>query len=140
MKHDVYDDNDTRRILTTNKVFAVVGASFKSARPSYIVQGYLLAKGYRVIPVNPGVAGREIHGQKVYATLHDIPEPVDIVDIFRNSKAAFTATKDAIAIGAKVIWMQLGVYNIEAAELAESAGLKVIMNRCPKIEHARLFG
>ena len=101
---------------------------------------YLLAKGYRVTPVNPGLAGSELLGQKVYATLRDIPEPVDVVDIFRNSDAAFDVTREAIAIGAKVVWMQLGVRNADAATLAETAGLQVVMNRCPKIEYGRLSG
>jgi len=101
---------------------------------------YLKAKGFHVIPVNPGQAGKEILGEKVYASLADIKEPIDIVDIFRSSDAALPIAKEAIRIGAKVVWMQLGVRNDEAAKLAEEAGLKVVMNRCPKIEYGRLSG
>lgn len=140
MNHDSYPDSYIRGILNGNKVFAMVGASPNQVRPSYFAQKYLLAKGYRVIPVNPGHAGKEILGQTVYASLRDIPEPVDVVDIFRNSTAALDITRDAIAIGAKAVWMQLGVRNEEAARLAEEAGLKVVMNRCPKIEYGRLSG
>jgi predicted CoA-binding protein len=140
MNHDSYPDDYIRSLLTSYKTFAMVGASSNPVRPSYFVQKYLLAKGYRVIPVNPGQAGGEILGQKVYGTLQDIPEPVDVVDIFRNSEAALAITRDAIAIGAKVVWMQLTVRNDEAAALAEAAGLKVVMNRCPKIEFGRLSG
>jgi uncharacterized protein len=140
MDHDRYPDSYIRGLLNTYKVFAMVGASPNQVRPSYFALKYLLAKGYRVIPVNPGHAGKEIFGQKVYASLRDIPEPVDVVDIFRNSGAALDITKDAIAIGAKVVWMQLGVRNDEAARLAEEAGLQVVMNRCPKIEYGRLSG
>jgi uncharacterized protein len=139
MNHDAYSDDYIHTILTTNKVFAVVGASSNPLRPSHIVQQYLLNKGYQVIPVNPGLASSEILGQKVYAALKDIPEPVDIVDIFRNSEAALGVTHEAIAIGAQVVWMQLGVRNDTAAGLAEAAGLRVVMNRCPKIEYGRLF-
>lgn len=140
MNHDSYSDNYIRSLLQDCKVFAMAGASPNQVRPSYFAMKYLLAKGYRVIPVNPGHAGKEILGQQVYASLREIPEPVDVVDIFRNSEAALEITKDAIAIGAKVVWMQLGVRNDEAARLAEKAGLKVVMNRCPKIEYGRLSG
>jgi predicted CoA-binding protein len=140
MDHDRYPDSYIRGILNTYKVFAMVGASPNQVRPSFFVQKYLLAKGYRVIPINPGHAGKQILGQTVYASLRDIPEPVEVVDIFRNAQAALEITKDAIAIGAKVVWMQLGVRNDEAARLAEEAGLKVVMNRCPKIEYGRLSG
>lgn len=140
MNHDSYSDDYIREILTANKVFAVVGASANAVRPSYFVMKYLMAKGYRVIPVNPGQAGGEILGQKVYASLRDIPEPVDTVDVFRNAEAALGITREAIEIGARVVWMQLGVRNDEAAALAEAAGLKVVMNRCPKIEYGRLSG
>jgi predicted CoA-binding protein len=101
---------------------------------------YLKQKGFSVIPVNPGQAGKEILGEPVFASLADIPRPVDIVDIFRASDAALGVTREAIRIGAKVVWMQLGVRNDEAAKLAEKAGLKVVMNRCPKIEYGRLSG
>jgi predicted CoA-binding protein len=140
MNHDSYSDDYIRAILANNKVFAVVGASANPVRPSYSVQKYLLAKGYRVIPVNPGQAGGEILGQKVYAALRDIPEPVDVVDIFRNSEAALGVTREAVEIGARAVWMQLGVRNGEAAAFAEAAGLQVVMNRCPKIEYERLSG
>ena len=140
MDHDRYPDSYIRGILNSYKVFAMVGASPNQVRPSFFAMKYLLAKGYRVIPVNPGHAGKEILGQTVYASLRDIPEPVEIVDIFRGSQYALDITRDAIAIGAKVVWMQLGVRNDEAARLAEEAGLKVVMNRCPKIEYGRLSG
>lgn len=140
MNHDSYNDGYIRAILTNNKVFAIVGASANAARPSFVVARYLLENGYRVIPVNPGLAGGEILGQKVYASLSDVPEPVDVVDVFRNSDAALGVTREAIGIGAKVVWMQLGVRNDEAAALAEAAGLQVVMNRCPKIEYERLLG
>ncbi len=140
MTHDSYSDAYIRGILQGCKTFAMVGASPNTVRPSYFAMKYLLGKDYKVIPVNPGHAGKELLGQKVYASLRDIPEPVDVVDIFRNSEAALEITKDAIAIGAKVVWMQLGVRNDEAARLAEEAGLEVVMNRCPKIEYGRLSG
>jgi predicted CoA-binding protein len=140
MDHSKYPDSYIRAILDGCRVFAMVGASPNQVRPSYFAMKYLIAKGYRVIPVNPGHAGKEILGEKVYASLKDIPEPVDVVDIFRNSEAALAVTKDAIEIGAKIVWMQLGVRNEEAARLAEEAGLKVVMNRCPKIEYGRLSG
>ncbi|GAB4238738.1 MAG: CoA-binding protein [Methyloligellaceae bacterium] len=140
MNHDSYSDSYIRGILTRYRTFAMVGASANSVRPSYFAMKYLLDKGYTVIPVNPGHAGGEILGQRVYGALHDIPVPVEVVDIFRNSEAALGITRDAIAIGAKVVWMQLGVRNDEAARLAEEAGLEVVMNRCPKIEYGRLSG
>lgn len=140
MNHDSYSDDYIRDILNSHKSFAVVGASANTVRPSYFVVKYLLDKGYQVIPVNPGKAGHELLGQKFFASLQDIKQPVDVVDVFRNSEAALGITKEAIEIGAKVVWMQLGVRNDEAAALAEAAGLKVVMNRCPKIEYARLSG
>jgi predicted CoA-binding protein len=140
MTHDSYGDGYIRGILRDSKVFAMVGASANTVRPSYFAMKYLLGKGYKVIPVNPGHAGKEILGQLVHASLLEIPEPVDVVDLFRKSDAALEITKAAIAIGAKVVWMQLGVRNDEAARLAEEAGLKVVMNRCPKIEYGRLSG
>ena len=140
MNHDSYSDAYIADILSSCRTIAMVGASPNSSRPSYFAMKYLMAKGFRVIPVNPGQAGKEILGQTVYATLADIPGQVDIVDIFRNSEAALPITRDAIAIGAKVVWMQLGVRNDGAAKLAEVAGLKVVMNRCPKIEYGRLSG
>ena len=101
---------------------------------------YLMAKGFHILPVNPAYAGSEIVGQKAYASLAEIGTPVDVVDIFRNSEAALQVTREAIDLDAKVVWMQLGVRNDEAAKLAEDAGLKVVMNRCPKIEYGRLSG
>jgi predicted CoA-binding protein len=140
MNHDVYSDAYIRDILVNYRTIAIVGASPNTSRPSYFAMKYLKAKGFRVIPVNPGQAGQEILGEPVYASLADIKEPVDIVDIFRNTEAALGITKEAIRIGAHVVWMQLGVRNDGAAKLAEDAGLKVVMNRCPKIEYGRLSG
>jgi predicted CoA-binding protein len=117
-----------------------VGASPTPSRPSYFVVKYLLTKGFDVIPVNPRHGGQIFFGQRVFATLSDIDRPVDIVDIFRSSDIALPVTREAIRIGAKVVWMQIGVRNDEAARLAEDAGLKVVMNRCPKIEYGRLSG
>ncbi len=140
MTHDNYSDAYIRDILARSRSIAMVGASPNASRPSYFAMKYLKQKGFRVIPVNPGQASKEILGEKVYAALAEIDEPVDIVDIFRASGAALGVTREAIAIGAKVVWMQLGVRNDEAAELAEAAGLQVVMNRCPKIEYGRLSG
>jgi uncharacterized protein len=144
MNHDSYPDSYIAGILNTVKSFAMVGASANKVRPSYFALKYLVAKGYRVFPVNPGLSGGEIHGQKVFASLADIQEPVDAVDIFRNSQAALGIVQEALALrdrlGIKVIWMQLGIRNDEAARLAGEAGLKVVMNRCPKIEYGRLSG
>ena len=140
MNHDCYSDAYIRDILVSNRTIAMVGASANESRPSYFAMKYLMAKGFRVIPVNPGQAAHAILGEKVYAALADIEEKVDIVDIFRNSRAALAITREAIRIAAKVVWMQLGVRNDEAAKIAEDAGLKVVMNRCPKIEYGRLSG
>ncbi len=140
VSHDRYEDSYLRKILRECKTIAMVGASANWNRPSYFAMKYLLDRGYRVIPVNPAAAGQEIMGQKVYASLAELPARADMVDIFRNSDAAGPITDDAIAHGAKVVWMQLGVVNEEAANRAEAAGLKVVMNRCPKIEHSRLAG
>lgn len=140
MNHDSYSDAYIRDILAGHHTIAMVGASPNTSRPSYFAMKYLKAKGFRVIPVNPGQAGGQILGETVCASLADIKEPVDIVDIFRNSQAALAITREAIRIGAKVVWMQIGVRNEEAARLAEEAGLKVVMNRCPKIEYGRLSG
>ena len=144
MNHASYTDDYIAGILRDAHTIAMVGASAGTSRPSYFAMKYLLGKGYRVIPVNPPLAGQEIQGQRVYASLADVPAPVDIVDIFRNSAAALAVTREAIALkkklGIKVIWMQLGVRNDKAAKAAEAAGLKVVMNRCPKIEYGRLSG
>jgi predicted CoA-binding protein len=129
-----------RAILTSVKTIAMVGASTNWNRPSYFVMKYLQSKGFRVIPVNPGAAGQEVLGEPIYATLADIPVPIDMVDMFRKPEAAPEVAAAAIAIGAKVLWMQLGIEHAEAAATAEAAGLQVVMNRCPKIEYARLFG
>ena len=137
-----YSDVFIRGVLDGVKTVAVVGASPKDVRPSYFVVRYLISKGYEVYPVNPGHAGREILGRPVFASLADIPVPVDMVDIFRSSEAAAGIVDEALALNPrpKVIWMQLGVRNDEAAVKAEAAGLTVIMNRCPKIEYGRLSG
>jgi len=140
MNHDDYSDSYIRGILNTVKTIAMVGVSPKDNRPSYFAFKYLLERGYRMIPVNPGQAGKDILGQKVYAKLADIPEPIDMVDIFRSSKHALPVVEEALALKPRpgVIWMQLGVRNDAAAALAEAAGVKVVMNRCPKIEYGRL--
>ncbi len=135
-----YSDAKLRRILASVRTIAMVGASSNWNRPSYFVMKYLQNKGYRVIPVNPGTAGQEQLGEKVYASLRDIPDKIDMVDVFRASDAAGPIVDDAIAIGAKIVWMQLGVRNDEAAAKGEAVGLEVIMNRCPKIEFGRLGG
>jgi predicted CoA-binding protein len=140
MNHDSYSDSYIRGILNTVKTIAMVGASEKENRPSYFAFKYLLERGYRMIPVNPGHAGEQMLGQRIYPRLADIPEPIDMVDIFRASRYALPIVQEALALKPKpqVIWMQLGVRNDDAAELAEQDGLKVVMNRCPKIEYGRL--
>jgi O-acetylhomoserine (thiol)-lyase len=135
-----YADAQLRAILQRVRTIAMVGASSNWNRPSYFVMKYLQGKGYRVIPVNPGVAGQELLGEPVYASLRDIPETVDMVDVFRPAREAPAIVEDAIAIGTKVVWMQLGIRNDAAAAKAEEAGIEVIMNRCPKIEFGRLGG
>jgi predicted CoA-binding protein len=139
-RHDSYSDVYLRDILRSVRTIAMVGASPNWNRPSYFAMKYLQAKGYRVIPVNPVAAGQEILGEKVYASLLDVPEHVDMVDIFRRSDQVSPIVDEAIEIGAKVVWMQLTVRNDEAAEKAEAAGIKVVMDRCPKIEFGRLSG
>lgn len=131
-------DKDIADILQQVKTIALVGASDNTARPSYHVMNYLLDQGYQVIPVSPKLAGKTLLGQQVYAELTDIPYPIDMVDVFRNADAAYAVAQDAIAIGAKVLWLQIGVINELAATLAADAGLKVVMDRCPKIEIPRL--
>jgi len=140
MNHDSYPDSYIRGILNTVKTIAMVGASNRESRPSYFAFKYLLERGYRMVPVNPGLAGKEMLGQRIYARLADIPEPIDMVDIFRSSQYALPIVEEALALKPRpqVIWMQLGVRNDEAAALAEANGLKVVMNRCPKIEYGRL--
>jgi uncharacterized protein len=135
----MHDDIQTlRRILSENRVIAVVGLSANWYRPSYFAAKYMLAHGYSIIPVNPAYA--EVLEQKCYPNLRDIPVKVDIVDCFRKTAEIMPIAEDAIAIGAKVLWQQLGVRNEEAARKAEAAGLDTVMDRCVKIEHARLFG
>jgi predicted CoA-binding protein len=142
MDHDHYPAEHIRNILRSVETIAMVGASAKDVRPSHLVMKYMLGKGYRVIPVNPGLAGKEILGQKVYAALKDIPEPIDMVDIFKNSEAAGAIVDEALALTPlpKVIWMQLTVHNDAAALKAEAKGVQVVMNRCPKMEYGKLSG
>jgi len=131
-------DASIREILGSSKTIAVVGASDKENRPVYRVMRFLQEHGYRCIPVNPRLAGRELLGETVYASLEDIPEPVDMVDVFRRAEDVPPIADGAIAIGAKVLWMQLGIVNEAAAERAITAGLRVVMDRCPAIEIPRL--
>src|SRR3974390_228592 len=140
MNHDAYPDSYIRGILNTVKTIAMVGASEKENRPSYFAFKYLLEHGYRMIPINPGHAGEIMLGQKIYARLSDIPEPIDMVAIFRASQYALPIVQEALSLKPRpqVIWMQLGIRNDEAAALAEANGMKVVMNRCPKIEYGRL--
>jgi uncharacterized protein len=141
MNHDIpYPDTYIRGILNTAKTIAMVGASINVVRPSYFAFKYLLEHGFHMIPVNPGHAGKELLGQRIYARLADIPEPIDMVDIFRASEYARGIVEEALKLEPRpqVIWMQLGIRNDEAAALAEANGIKVVMNRCPKIEYGRL--
>ena len=131
-------DADIKALLEQTRTIAMVGASDRPDRPSHRVMQTLQAHGYRVIPVNPQITGEHIHGEFVFRDLNQLGDPIDLVDIFRNSAAAGEAVDQAIAVGAKAVWMQLGVINEEAAARAEAAGLKVVMNRCPAIELPRL--
>lgn len=142
MNHDSYSNDYIAGILNTVKSVAIVGASANDVRPSFFVTKYLIDKGFTVFPINPGHAGREILGRMTYAKLADVPEPIDMVDIFRASAAVPPIVEEALALDPlpKVIWMQLTVRHDEAAAKAEAAGIKVVMNRCPKIEYGRLSG
>jgi predicted CoA-binding protein len=142
MNHDSYDNAYIADILNTVKTIAVVGASANDVRPSFFVTKYLIDKGYTVFPINPGHAGKEILGRMTYARLADVPDPIDMVDIFRASAAVPAIVDEVLALDPlpKVIWMQLTVRHDEAAARAEAAGIKVVMNRCPKIEYGRLSG
>ena len=137
-----YSDDQLRDILRRVKTIAVVGVSANPVRPSYYVARYLGLKGYRVIPVTPGLAGQDLLGERVYASLSDVPDDVDMVDIFRRSEAVPGIVEEALARWPKldVIWMQIGVRHAEAAAMAEARGVTVVQDRCPKIEYQRLFG
>lgn len=140
--HDHYPDDYIRGILNSARTFALVGASDNKVRPSYIVTKYLIEKGYEVYPVNPGKAGQQIGGTRFVATLGDVPVAIDIVDIFRNAEAAGGIVDAALELVPlpKVIWMQLGVRNDAAAKRAEARGVRVVMNKCPKMEYGKLSG
>ena len=131
-------DEDIAQLLAETRTIALVGASDRPDRPSWGVMKYLQDRGYRVIPVNPQITGEHVHGEYVWRELAQIGEPIDMVDIFRRPLAAGEAVDEAIAVGAKSVWLQIGVINEEAALRAEAVGLKVVMNRCPKIEIPRL--
>jgi len=136
----VDDINSLRRILKENRVIAVVGLSADWYRPSFFAAKYMQEHGYRVIPVNPRYAGKQVLGERCYASLREIPDKVDLVDVFRKSDDVMPVAEDAIAIGARVLWQQLGVKNEAAAAKARDKGLETVMDRCVKIEHGRLFG
>ncbi|MER8388466.1 CoA-binding protein [Mesorhizobium sp. M1428] len=142
MNHDAYDNAYIAGILNSVKTIAMVGASANDVRPSYFVLKYLLGKGFSVFPINPGQAGKEILGQMTYARLADVPVPVDMIDVFRASSAVPGIVDEVLRLDPlpKVIWMQLGIRHDEAAARAEAAGIKVVMNRCPKIEYGKLSG
>jgi len=142
MNHDHYDNDYIAGILNSVKTIAIVGASANDVRPSFFVAKYLVDKGFTVFPINPGQAGKEIAGRLTYAKLADVPEAIDMVDIFRASDAVPPIVDEALALTPlpKVIWMQLTVRSDAAAAKAEAAGIKVVMNRCPKIEYGRLSG
>jgi hypothetical protein len=131
-------DEDLYDLLANTRTIALVGASDRPDRPSYGVMAYLQSRGYRVLPVNPQITGEHVHGEYVWRELGQIGEPIDMVDIFRRPLAAGEAVDEAIAVGAKSVWLQIGVINEDAAARAEAAGLKVVMNKCPKIEIPRL--
>ncbi len=133
-------DDEIRDLLSSVRTIAVVGASDHPGRPSYGVMASLQDHGYRVLPVNPRITGEHVHGEYVWRELGQIGEPIDMVDIFRRSEEVGAVVEDAIRVGAKAVWMQIGVINEEAAARARAAGLDVVMDRCVKIEHARLFG
>ena len=139
-----YEDTLIKTILRSVKTIAMVGASGNEIRPSYFAMMYLLNKGYKVIPINPGMAGKTILGQTVYGSLKDVPGPVDMVDIFREAKYAPAIAQEVVAekdrLGVRILWMQLGVISAEAEKIGQDAGLIVIMDRCPKIEHGRFSG
>jgi predicted CoA-binding protein len=141
MNHDHYSDELLRGILSSVKTIALVGASNNPERASHHVMQYLIDSGYELYPINPGLAGKEIHGRPVFASLADVPVAIDMVDVFRNSDAAGAVVDEALALSPlpKVIWMQLGVRNDEAAARAEARGITVVMNRCPAIERPRLI-
>ncbi|MDQ3482033.1 MAG: CoA-binding protein [Pseudomonadota bacterium] len=134
----IHNDEEIAELLTNARTIAMVGASDNPSRASFGVMKFLQDRGYRVIPVNPTITGEHVHGEFIWRDLSQVGVPIDIVDIFRNSEAAGAAVDQAIAVGAKAVWMQLGVINEEAAARAEAAGLKVVLDRCPKIEFARL--
>ena len=142
MNHDHYPDSYLRTILQSARTIAVVGASPKPERPSHYVMRYLLERGYDCVPVNPGQAGRTISGRLVYASLADLPTPVDMLDVFRNSAVVGRLVEEVLALPwkPKAIWMQMAIRNDAAAARAEQAGIAVVMDRCPKIEIPRLFG
>ncbi|WP_447722384.1 CoA-binding protein [Edwardsiella tarda] len=132
------EDEALTQILRRVRHIALVGASDKPERASYRVMAYLLAQGYRVTPISPKLAGQTLLGQRVYATLEEVTQPIDMVDVFRNADAAYDIAQQAITVGASVLWLQLGVINPEASALAQAAGLQVVMDRCPKVEIPRL--
>ncbi|GGF58979.1 CoA-binding protein [Mameliella alba] len=137
-----YSDDKLKEILTRTKVVAVVGVSMNPVRPSYYVARYLSLKGFKVIPVNPGHAGKRLFGQEVRASLADCPDTVDMVDIFRRPEHVPPIVEEALEVlpNLRTVWMQIGVVNEEAAQMAEARGVDVVMDRCPKIEYQRLFG
>lgn len=139
INHDHYSDDYLKNILTEVQSIALVGASPRADRDSHIVMKVLLEAGYQVIPVNPREAGNSILGQTCYGSLAEIDVPVDMVEIFRSSEAALGVTEEAVAIEAKVVWMQLQIVNYQAAEIAESSGIKVVMDRCPKLELQKAY-